>query len=79
MIDFVDDLFTLDKKWIKSFSALYKKKVNIPFMANTRFNCLDEETIHFLKEANCVLLRLGIESGNDFVRKKLLKKTDIIP
>ncbi|MFH1958588.1 MAG: radical SAM protein [bacterium] len=74
MVGFVDDVFTLDKKWIRSFSEIYKKEVGIPFSINARFDNLDEEVICLLKESNCVLVYIGIESGNDFIRNKILKR-----
>ncbi|MFC1667219.1 B12-binding domain-containing radical SAM protein, partial [Candidatus Omnitrophota bacterium] len=74
MVAFVDDVFTLDKKWLRTFSEVYKKQVGIPFSINARFDNLDEEVVSFLKEANCVLVYAGVEAGNDFIRNKILKR-----
>ena len=74
MVGFVDDVFTLDKKWLQSFSEIYKKEIGIPFSVNMRFDNLDEEIAYYLKEANCVLAYLGVESGNDDIRNKVLKR-----
>lgn len=74
MVGFVDDVFTLDKQWVKDFSKVYRKEVRLPFSINARFDNLDEETVSLLKEANCVLVYAGIESGNDFVRNTILKR-----
>ncbi len=74
MVGFVDDVFTLDKKWVRQFSQIYKKEVGIPFCINARFDNLDEEIISLLKEANCTLVYVGIEAGNEFIRAEVLKR-----
>lgn len=74
MVGFVDDVFTLHKKWIRDFSENYKKEVGIPFSINTRFDNLDEEIVCLLKEANCTLVYVGVESGDKFIRNKILKR-----
>jgi radical SAM superfamily enzyme YgiQ (UPF0313 family) len=43
-------------------------------MIQTRPDLLDEELIKQLKEANCYSIKLGMESGNDYLRNKIFKK-----
>lgn len=71
---FWDDIFILDKKWISDFCQLYKKEVGLPFRIYARVDLLDEETVKNLAEAGCILVEFGIESGNDYVRNKILKR-----
>ena len=74
MVGFVDDVFTLNKKWVRNFSRVYRKDVNLPFSINARFDNLDEETVCLLKEANCALACVGVEAGNDSIRNRILKR-----
>ena len=73
-INFVDDTFNINKKWLMDFLELYKKEVNLPFFAQIRINLLDEEIIRKLKESNCYMAGIGLESGNEEMRNKIIKK-----
>lgn len=69
-----DDIFVLDKKWLKKFSELYKENVDLPFTIGARANLIDEETVVLLKNAGCRKVLFGIESGNDKIRNQLLRR-----
>lgn len=71
---FTDTSFTYSKKYLKEFLGLYRQKINIPFIAATRANLVDEEVAALLKEAGCVKVNFGTECGDETVRNKLLKK-----
>ena len=73
-IDFADDTFTLSKSWMGEFAKKYKKRFNIPYLANARVENIDEEMIALLKESNCNQVSMGIESGTEEIRKDLLKR-----
>ncbi len=74
-VRFPDDSFTLNKKWLLELLSLYKKKVSLPFTCLGRANELDEEIVRALKEANCLNIFFGIESGNERIRNKILCKS----
>lgn len=71
---FDDDILPLNKKWFASFAEAYAREIQRPFRCNLRPNLVNEETVHLLKQAGCVELRLGIESGNDGIRNDVLKR-----
>ncbi|MFZ5366490.1 MAG: B12-binding domain-containing radical SAM protein [Patescibacteria group bacterium] len=73
-ISFTDDVFTVDKNWLKEFLPLYRKKIGVPFMVNVTANSLDEELAKMLKKAGCYGIAMGIESGSQEMRFKVLKK-----
>lgn len=73
-IEFHDDTFTLDEKRIKEFCNRYKKEINIPFNINARVNAVNPELLKSLKEAGCVRVSIGIESGDEYIRNKILKR-----
>jgi len=74
VLNFDDDTFIKDKKWLYSFLDEYKKITKIPFNCNTRPETLNEETCRRLKKANCRSISIGIESGNEQLRKERLKR-----
>jgi len=73
-LNFDDDTFIKDKNWIISFLNEYKKLTKIPFNCNSRPETLDEELCHYLREANCKTLCIGIESGNEEFRRNVYKR-----
>ncbi len=71
---FHDDILTLKKNWFGEFASRYKKEIGIPYICNSRFELLSEETLKSLSESGCSGLKVGVESGNDFIRKDILKR-----
>lgn len=73
-IYFVDDLFVLDPKWLKEFTAIYKKEIKQTFVCSANINTLNEEVIRLLKDSGCYAVSFGIETGNEKLRYELLNK-----
>jgi len=71
---FHDDIFTVNKNWIREFSDKYKKYINLPFMINSHFYYLDEEILKKLKFAGLKLIKIGIESGSKRINKLIYNR-----
>ena len=72
--DFVDDLITTDKDRImKLCRILNDSPVPFRWMANARLNTLNREMLVAMKNAGCVRIDVGVESGDPEVRKKMRK------
>jgi len=74
VVRFSDDTFTLYKNWLIEFLEEYKKKVFLPFTCLARANEIDELVVRKLKEAGCINVFIGLESGNDRIRNSVLRK-----
>ena len=74
MLIFDDDLFTFDKEWLKGFSAGYRKVTRMGFVCNAHVRMFDEETARLLKEAGCRIVKFGVESGSDRIRRNVLHR-----
>jgi len=62
---FVDDVFTVNQKWVDDFSNEMKARgIIIPFECITRAEHLDEDTLLKLKTAGCFRIWIGAESGS---------------
>lgn len=72
---FMDDILPVYKEWREQFQDRYIKEVNIPFTCNFRANFLDEPTTKFLKKLGCLYIFFGVESGNDEILDKILKRS----
>ena len=70
----VDDIFGIDRKWRREFCKKYKKRIRIRFQCLLRANVIDKEFIQLLKEAGCYRISIGIESGNEFIRNKIMNR-----
>jgi anaerobic magnesium-protoporphyrin IX monomethyl ester cyclase len=73
-IAFADDTFTLNKKWLYDFCSEYKKRINLPFICNARVETINGTVISALKDAGCISIDFGVETGNEWLRKNILNR-----
>lgn len=72
-IIFDDDLFTLNKKYVLEFCDAYRKSgIGIPFVVNAHVQVFNDEIARALKEAGCLIVKFGLESGSDRIRREVL-------
>lgn len=69
-----DDLFSIDPRWLSDFCDEYKKKINLHFYCHLRPGTLTKDMVKKLKEAGCKVLYLGIDSGNEYIRRDILER-----
>lgn len=73
-IHFLDDILTLKPSWFRSFTAQYKEQIGLPYVCNSRFDLLDDELMEMLQKSGCAWLLLGLESGDQEIRRDILKR-----
>jgi radical SAM superfamily enzyme YgiQ (UPF0313 family) len=73
-IAFQDENFCLDKTWLFEFLDLYKSRVNRPFFCMVNAFLADEDIIAALKSAGCYHTTFGLESGDENLRRNVLRK-----
>jgi len=74
---FFDDTFILDKNYVTEFCKEYRQKglpARFKWTANVRANLVTDEIIRMMKDAGCYEVRMGVESGNDFVLNTVYKR-----
>jgi len=69
-----DDTFGVNKKWMREFCNKYAKEIRLPLCCQLRVNIVNEEIMEYLKLAGCVHVTCGVESGNTYIRKEIMKK-----
>lgn len=77
---FVDDNFTTNKEWMKKVCKLFKENnihKKIFWIAQSRVDSLTQEDISILKDAGCIRIEFGIESGSDRTLKEYNKVTTV--
>lgn len=73
-VSFEDDTFTLYEDWIKEFCKKYKKEIGLDFRCNARPETASLESLKQLKDAGCEYISIGIESGDEKIRKIILRR-----
>ena len=74
MFIFDDDLFTFYRSYVREFCQAYKEVCSIPFVVNAHVGFFDRERARYLAEANCKIVKFGVESGSDRIRRKILNR-----
>ena len=70
---FDDDLFTLDKPYVLKFCEAWKREAfGVPFVVNAHVQVFDDEMSSALRDAGCMIVKYGLESGSDRVRRQVL-------
>jgi len=75
-LNFQDDVFTLKHDWTIAFCEAYASRFkHIPFWINTRVERVNyEDVVIALSRAGCQGVRVGLESGDEELRRDILKR-----
>jgi radical SAM superfamily enzyme YgiQ (UPF0313 family) len=74
MFIFDDDLFTQDKRYLTEFCEKYPEHTTLPFVVNAHVKAFDEERARALKQAGCAIVKFGLESGSERIRRDILHR-----
>lgn len=76
LVCFYDENFCkMDEERFNEFCSEYKEKVDLPFLIQTSaVTLLNEERVRKLKDAGCITVTIGVETGNEEMRMNLLNK-----
>lgn len=65
MIWFVDDVFTINHKWLHEFAAeIQERNISVSYEIITRSDRVNEEVLELLKQSGCFRVWIGAESGS---------------
>ena len=71
---FEDDVFAFNQKWLDEFKIAYKEKINLPFHCYVTPSTAKDSILKSLAEAGCESVSMGIQSGSEKIRTKLLHR-----
>lgn len=74
MVEFFDDVLTVDEKRLDELLKLYRKKVKLPFTCYMHPQLMNEQIVKNLKKSGCCWLKMGVQSANEEYRKKYLRR-----
>lgn len=73
-IQFEDEIFGMNLKWLQAFVPLYKEQVDLPFMAYIYPTRNIESILTLLKSAGLMNCCLALESGSERINKKVFDR-----
>ncbi len=73
-VSFEDDTFTLYEDWLEKFCKKYKKEIGLDFRCNARPENSSLKNMKLLKSAGCEYISIGIESGDENIRRSVLRR-----
>jgi radical SAM superfamily enzyme YgiQ (UPF0313 family) len=75
-LEFTDDIFTVDKDWVREFTAAYRRELGVPFQCLVHPRYIDSDVARWLKEAGCVHVQMGVQSVDEQYKKKTLLRME---
>jgi len=76
-INFADENFGTDRKWLAHFIEEIKKRDIIWRVGGMRVNTINPETIKKMKDAGCIYVQFGMESGSQKMLDVMEKVTKV--
>ncbi len=73
-VEFWDDIFTQDTRWLEEFAPLYRERVGVSFQCYAHPVFFDDHRAQLLAQAGCSLVKIGVQSIDDEILKKTLKR-----
>jgi radical SAM superfamily enzyme YgiQ (UPF0313 family) len=71
---FLDDTFTIDRRWVEEFCDLYGDRCGRPFSLHARVETVDRELLGRLAGAGCRHVTYGVESGSYRIRREVMRR-----
>jgi radical SAM superfamily enzyme YgiQ (UPF0313 family) len=69
-----DDVMLGDRAWFAEFSAQYQQRIARRSFLSARWELLDEQTILLLKKLSVVYALVGLEVGDEQIRREVLNR-----
>ena len=80
VVNFADDEFTLNHRWLTEFLTKYKSEIldkhNIEYVIESRVDTITDKTARLLKETGCREIQFGVESCSPRVLEFINKGID---
>jgi len=71
---FVDDIMAKTSNWFDEFARQYKEEIGLPYACTSQPLYFDEKLASQLKESGCKVVKMGVEAGNETIRRKVLNR-----
>ncbi len=73
---FQDDVFLINKGWLREFCDRYRQEIGVPFQTTGYPGVVTEEDIRLLRNAGCDSIEIGVQSFNSGNRRGILNRNE---
>ena len=71
---FDDNVLLGNDEWLGEFADRYRSRIGLPFNCCVHPHLVTAERCRLLRKAGCASVLIGIESGNEHIRRSLLRR-----
>ncbi|MFA5026006.1 MAG: radical SAM protein [Candidatus Shapirobacteria bacterium] len=76
IVEFMDDVLTIDEARLLALLKLYRRDVKLPFTCFLHPQLVTSKSIRFLKKSGCFWLKIGVQSANEEYRRNFLNRNE---
>jgi radical SAM superfamily enzyme YgiQ (UPF0313 family) len=73
-VNFWDEIFVLDEKWLREFAPRYAEEIGIPYWCYVHPNTCRESMLRLLKDSGVLEVRMGVQSGSERVNRDVFNR-----
>ncbi len=73
-VQFEDEIFSLDYEWLKEFSDIYKKEIDLPFFSYIYPKGNLDNQLDLLKQTGLAYTCLALQSGSEFINRDIFRR-----
>jgi hypothetical protein len=70
----LDEVFFLDKEWVREFARAYTKRIGLPFHCQIPPSQIDADAVELLCSMGVQTISIGVESGNEGIRREVYNR-----
>jgi len=74
LIWFLDANFAANRRWLRAFLPVYRRRIGLPFFCKVRPNVVTDELVSDLVDAGCTSVGIGVEAGDARLRNEVLER-----
>lgn len=74
MVQFEDEIFTLDSAWLEEFSVMYREEIRLPLICYLFPDKDIDRNLEILKKAGLTLACLGLQSGSSRINREIFRR-----
>lgn len=69
-----DDNFTTNVLWVEEFCEVYRERIGLPWFCFGYPTTIKDRLLTAMKAANCSMIFMGVDSGDEDVRRELMER-----
>lgn len=75
-IQFYDDVFTSDRRWLEAFAGGYAREIGLPFWCSVNPLHVSPDIVALLREMGCWEVQMGVQTIDPTLRREVLNRRE---